>query len=60
MNSGLTFAVPVSAMAHVTTLARFRLSTSGGLLSTGFAPDGEVEDYQLTTVPVELQSFTIE
>ena len=70
VNSGLTFAVPGSANANATTFARFRFSTTGGLSPTGPAPDGEVEDYQLMTVPVsllfldneaaELQSFTIE
>ncbi len=32
------------------TAARFRLSTAGGLLPTGAAADGEVEDYLLTIV----------
>ena len=36
--------VPVDAVAGPT-CARFRLSTAGGLTSTGQAPDGEVEDY---------------
>jgi len=35
--------MPVGPM--VTSYARFRLSTAGGLLPTGGAPDGEVEDY---------------
>lgn len=30
------------------TYARFRLSTAGGLLTTGSAVDGEVEDYRVT------------
>jgi len=30
------------------TFARFRLSTTGGLLPTGLAYDGEAEDYQVT------------
>ena len=43
----LCFDVP-SWAADGTTYARFRLSTAGGLLPTGLADDGEVEDYQLT------------
>ncbi len=31
-----------------TTMARFRLSSTGGLTPTGLAEDGEVEDYQIT------------
>jgi len=40
----LTFNVPAGATPSPT-FARFRLSTTSGLLSTGFASDGEVEDY---------------
>lgn len=29
------------------TIARFRYSSTGGLMATGSAPDGEVEDYQI-------------
>jgi len=43
-----------------TTYARFRLSSVGSLQPTGYAPDGEVEDYQIATVPVELMRFTVE
>ncbi len=46
----LVFTVPGSAIEG-TTYARFRLSTAGGLLVTGLASDGEVEDYQLTIQP---------
>lgn len=35
------------------TFARFRLSSVGGLGSTGPAADGEVEDYQVTIKPVD-------
>lgn len=45
------FTIPRDTGSNVevgTTFARFRLSTSGGLLTTGFADDGEVEDYQVT------------
>ncbi len=38
--------IPVDAVG--TRYARFRLSSSGGLSSTGAASDGEVEDYLLT------------
>jgi hypothetical protein len=42
--NNLTFAVPAGAVPGPT-YARFRLSNNGGLPPTGFAPDGEVEDY---------------
>lgn len=38
--------IPEDAVAG-RTFARFRISTSGGLGPTGFAPDGEVEDYPI-------------
>jgi hypothetical protein len=44
----LTFTVPLDTGGNIvygTTYARFRLSTTGGLLPTGLAGDGEVEDY---------------
>ena len=44
--NALTFVVPGTA-AQGTTFARFRFSSSGGLLPTGFASDGEVEDYRV-------------
>jgi hypothetical protein len=43
----LTFAVPAGAVPGLS-FARFRFSTQGGLSYTGLAPDGEVEDYQVT------------
>ena len=43
----LVFMVPVTATAGVITYGRFRLSSMGGLLPTGMAMDGEVEDYQV-------------
>jgi hypothetical protein len=51
-----TFMVTVPATAPVpasatTTYARVRSSSTGGLLPTGLAVDGEVEDYQVTIVP---------
>ena len=43
----LTFNVPANA-APGTTYARFRCTTAGPLPPTGQAPNGEVEDYQVT------------
>ncbi len=43
----LTFNVPASTVSG-TSFARFRLSSAGGLTPTGFAVDGEVEDYRVT------------
>ncbi|GAB5405863.1 MAG: hypothetical protein Aurels2KO_40940 [Aureliella sp.] len=41
---------PVPAVP-TTTYARVRSSSTGGLLPTGLAVDGEVEDYEVTIVP---------
>ncbi|MGN6544443.1 MAG: Ig-like domain-containing protein, partial [Aureliella sp.] len=41
---------PIPATA-TTSFARFRSSSTGGLLPTGLAVDGEVEDYKVTIVP---------
>ncbi len=51
-----TFMVRVPSTAPVPssitrTVARFRSSSSGGLVPTGLAVDGEVEDYAVTIVP---------
>ncbi len=46
--SNPTYAVPAGATAGLTTRARFRLSTAGVASFTGAAPDGEVEDDQVT------------
>lgn len=43
----LSFVVPGTA-SNGLTYARFRLSSAGGLLPTGLADDGEVEDYAVT------------
>lgn len=43
----LRFHVPGTAAVDVTTYARFRFSTAGGLSPTGSAGDGEVEDVRL-------------
>jgi ELWxxDGT repeat protein len=45
--SQIPISVPLSALAGPT-VARFRISTAGGLGPTGSAPDGEVEDHLLT------------
>ena len=39
--------VPASALSGRTTFARFRYSLNGGLTEFGYAPDGEVEDYEI-------------
>jgi hypothetical protein len=52
--------VPVTATPNVATYARFRVSSASGLGAGGAAADGEIEDYALMTVPVELTSFGIE
>jgi hypothetical protein len=44
LNTNLCFTVPANA-ALGQTFARFRLSSAGGLSLTGYASDGEVEDY---------------
>ena len=46
----LNFAIPASAVAGPT-FARLRISSDGGLLPTGLAVDGEVEDYAVTISP---------
>jgi len=44
----LTFPVPADATTDTPTFARFRFSQDGDLSYDGPAPDGEVEDYQVT------------
>ncbi len=39
--------VPASALPGRNTFARFRFSQNGGLTEYGYAPDGEVEDYEV-------------
>ncbi|MGN6133650.1 MAG: GEVED domain-containing protein, partial [Aureliella sp.] len=51
-----SFSITVPATAPIptsatTAFARFRSSSVGGLLPTGLAADGEVEDYKVTIVP---------
>lgn len=51
--TGLKETVPVVIPATATTgitKARFRISSNGGLLDTGSASDGEVEDYQVVII----------
>ncbi|MFT5526164.1 MAG: VCBS repeat-containing protein, partial [Pirellulaceae bacterium] len=43
----MAFRAPGGIELGTTTYTRFRFSTTGGLLSTGLASDGEVEDYQV-------------
>ena len=51
--------IPNAAPATLSLNSRFRLSSQRALGVTGAAPDGEVEDYVVSTyVPVELTSFT--
>jgi len=57
--NSLSFLVPGTA-TMADTFARFRCSTDTGLSWTGLASDGEVEDYGILIVPVELQYFTVE
>ncbi len=43
----LAFNLPVTGLPALTSYARFRFSSLGGLAPVGAAPDGEVEDYQV-------------
>ncbi|MBI1346415.1 hypothetical protein GC163_09000 [bacterium] len=47
----ITVDVPLSATVGET-VARFRISTDGGLASTGAARDGEVEDYSIEIIDI--------
>ena len=47
-NNNLSVPVPLGAVTGANLGARFRLSTAGGLTALGAAPDGEVEDYQVS------------
>lgn len=58
--NSLTFVAPADTAPFATIYSRFRVSSGGGLGPTGTAGDGEVEDYVLTTLPVELVSFAAE
>ena len=57
--NGSIISIPLNAQIGKT-IARFRFSTLPGLSFTGLAPDGEVEDYQITMegdVDVDLRVF---
>ncbi len=49
LGTSQNFNFPLPATAQIgNTVARIRVSSAGGLGPTGLAPDGEVEDYQVT------------
>lgn len=48
--NNLSFPVGPGAVVTAQTFARFRISSQGGLTATGQAPDGEVEDYQVSII----------
>ncbi|MGB2864492.1 MAG: GEVED domain-containing protein [Sedimentisphaerales bacterium] len=52
--NSLNFTVPPTAAPNITTYARFRFSSAGGLSFAGQAQDGEVEDYavRIGEIPV--------
>ena len=56
--NSVSFSVPAAAVAG-TTFARFRISSAGGLLPTGQAADGEVEDYSVQIVVAAESSATL-
>lgn len=68
-NNSLFFTVPTNTVALTNTYARFRISSAGGLTPSGFAQDGEVEDYRLnvseeqpidwTDAPVSYQTLAV-
>ena len=45
--TAVPIAVPASAFPGRNTFARFRYSSNGGLSEYGYAPDGEIEDYEV-------------
>jgi len=47
----LSFVVPTTAVVTSSTFARFRFSTQADLDYRGWAPDGEVEDYEVEIQP---------
>ncbi len=55
--SGIALTITFDVVGVGPTYARFRLSTAGGLAPSGFAADGEVEDYQ---VEIRAQTFTLD
>ncbi len=56
--NSLGFTVPGTAVPNMTTVARFRFSSAGGLSFDGLASDGEVEDHQVAVAPMADLSIT--
>jgi uncharacterized repeat protein (TIGR01451 family) len=50
----LSFSVPTNSVVTNRTYARFRFNSAGNLAPTGPASDGEVEDYALEILPVNV------
>lgn len=57
-DNALAFSVPAGAKSG-STYARFRVSSAGGLATTGLANDGEVEDYQVVFIPLGTTTTTV-
>lgn len=57
--NALAFTAPVLAPMPGSSIARFRLSTAGGLSCTGLADDGEVEDHAVTILENPDRGITI-
>jgi hypothetical protein len=55
--NALSFTPPGGATVG-TSFARFRISTSGGLSQTGWAADGEVEDYEVSIINNQAPTLT--
>ncbi|HOC25213.1 MAG TPA: FlgD immunoglobulin-like domain containing protein [bacterium] len=54
----LSIDVPMTGLEELFSFCRFRFSSVPGLLASGPAPDGEVEDYLVPVyTPVEMSSF---
>jgi Bacterial Ig domain/Bacterial pre-peptidase C-terminal domain/Dockerin type I domain/GEVED domain len=54
LNRAFSLRIPSTAptvTVNTQAMARFRFSSEGGLLPTGLALDGEVEDYRVTLIP---------
>ncbi len=56
--NNLSFAVPATANSNSTLVARFRVSTAGGLSFNGLAADGEIEDHTIASAVVADLSIT--
>ncbi|KAA1257827.1 hypothetical protein LF1_03170 [Rubripirellula obstinata] len=52
-NNIISVTTPAGLTTPIDTFARFRVSETGGLLPTGFALGGEVEDYQISIAPTD-------